>query len=75
MSSVVLDAMKYSVSNGGKRIRPVLAVEFAKLCKRNGIDCRFSIVDCIGETEVEACKRLAQSVNIPLYVRSYITDS
>lgn len=50
-------------------------VEFAKLCKRNGIDCRFSIVDCIGETEVEACKRLAQSVNIPLYVRSYITDS
>ena len=32
MSSVVLDAMKYSVSNGGKRIRPVLAVEFAKLC-------------------------------------------
>ena len=32
MSSVVLDAMKYCVSNGGKRIRPVLAVEFAKLC-------------------------------------------
>lgn len=50
-------------------------VEFAKLCRRNGIACRFSIVDCIGETEVEACKRLAQSVNIPLYVRSYITDS
>ena len=50
-------------------------VEFAKLCKRNGIACRFSIVDCIGETEVEACKRLAQSVNIPLYVRNYITDS
>ena len=50
-------------------------VEFAKLCRRNGIACRFSIVDCIGEAEVEACKRLAQSVNIPLYVRSYITDS
>ncbi len=30
--SVVLDAMYYSVSNGGKRIRPIFAVEFAKLC-------------------------------------------
>ena len=50
-------------------------VEFAKLCRRNGIACRFSIVDCIGEAEVEACKRLAQSVNVPLYVRAYITDS
>lgn len=50
-------------------------IEFAKLCKKNGVPCRFSIVDCIGEEEVEACKRLAQSVNIPLYVRAYITDS
>ncbi len=32
MPSAVLDAMKYSVSNGGKRIRPILSVEFAKLC-------------------------------------------
>lgn len=50
-------------------------IEFAKLCKRNGVNCRFSIVDCIGEEEVEACKRLAESVRIPLYIRSYITDS
>ena len=50
-------------------------IEFAKLCRKNGIPCRFSIVDCIGEEEVEACKRLAESVKIPLYVRSYITDS
>lgn len=50
-------------------------VEFAKLCRRNGVKCRFSIVDCIGEEEVEACKRLAESVKIPLYIRSYITDS
>ncbi len=50
-------------------------IEFAKSCRRAGIDCRFSIVDCIGEEEVEACKRLAQSVNVPLYVRAYITDS
>ena len=50
-------------------------VEFGKLCRKEGIDCRFSIVDCIGEDEVEACKRLADSVRIPLYVRKYITDS
>ena len=50
-------------------------IEFAKLCRRNGIDCRFSIVDCIGEEEVQACKYLAESVKIPLYVRKYITES
>lgn len=50
-------------------------VEFAKLCRKNGVACRFSIVDCIGEAEVEACKKLAESVRIPLYVRKYITDS
>lgn len=50
-------------------------IEFAKLCKRNGVNCRFSIVDCIGEEEVEACKRLAESVKVPLYIRKYIADS
>ncbi len=50
-------------------------IEFAKTCRRNGVACRFSIVDCIGEEEVEACKRLAESVNVPLYIRDYITDS
>lgn len=50
-------------------------IEFAKTCKRQGVPCRFSIVDCIGEEEVEACKRLADSLRVPLYVRKYITDS
>ena len=50
-------------------------IEFAKICRRNGVNCRFSIVDCIGEEEVAACKCLADSVKIPLYVRKYITDS
>ncbi len=35
MRSIVLDAMKYSVSNGGKRIRPFLCMEFAKVCGGN----------------------------------------
>ena len=50
-------------------------IDFAKLCRKNGISCRFSIVECIGEEEVEACKRLAESIRIPLYVRKYIADS
>ncbi len=50
-------------------------VDFAKTCRKRGVACRFSIVDCIGEEEVEACKKLAQSVNVPLYIRDYITDS
>ena len=50
-------------------------VEFAKLCRKNGVNCRFSIVDCIGEEEIEACKRLAESVKVPLYIRKYLTDS
>lgn len=35
MDCVVSDAMKYSVKNGGKRIRPFLSLEFAKLCNGN----------------------------------------
>ena len=50
-------------------------LEFAKQCNKNGVPCRFSIVDCIGEEEVEACKALAESVRVPLYIRKYIADS
>lgn len=50
-------------------------VEFAKSCVKNGVPCRFSVVDCIGEDAVSACKRLADSVKVPLYVRKYIADS
>ena len=34
-SSVVSDAMRYSILNGGKRIRPFLCLEFAKACGGN----------------------------------------
>jgi TatD family-associated radical SAM protein len=50
-------------------------VEFAKGAKRLGIACRFSVVDCIGEEGIAACKKVAEGVNVPLYVRNYITDS
>ena len=29
---VMLDTMAYSLKNGGKRIRPVLTLEFCRLC-------------------------------------------
>lgn len=32
---IVADAMRYSLSNGGKRIRPVLVLEFCRLCGGN----------------------------------------
>lgn len=50
-------------------------IEFAKACKRAKVNCRFSIVDCIGKEEVDACKKLAASVGVPLLVRDYITES
>lgn len=35
----VLNAMNYSLSNGGKRIRPILALEFAMACGGSRDDC------------------------------------
>ena len=32
MSDKLMDAMHYSLSNGGKRIRPILMMEFCKMC-------------------------------------------
>ena len=49
-------------------------IEFAKACKRAGFETRFTLVDYVGEEEVELCKKLAQSVNVPLVVRKYIAD-
>ena len=37
--SSVVDAMEYSLSNGGKRIRPVLALEFARACGGDRNEC------------------------------------
>lgn len=48
---------------------------FAVEARRQGIDAWFSVVDVIGAEEVEACRALAQSLNVPLRVRKMITDS
>ena len=45
---------------------------FAEDCRENGLNCWFSVVDCIGEAEVEACRKVAERVGIPLRVRPMI---
>ncbi len=42
---VMLDAMSYSLKNGGKRIRPMLTLEFCRVC---GGDCKKAIPFAIG---------------------------
>lgn len=50
-------------------------ISFACSCKSAGIATTFSVVDCIGEKEVEKCRALAKKVGIPLRVREMIEDS
>ena len=36
-----------------------------KSCRENGLNCWFSVVDCVGEAEVEACRKVAERVGHP----------
>ena len=47
-------------------------IDFAKACKAAGLNCWFSVVDCIGEAAVARCREIAKSVGIPLRVRAFI---
>lgn len=44
-------------------------LEFAKLCKERGADVIMSVVDSIGTAEVEKCRKLCQSLGLPIRVR------
>lgn len=46
-------------------------LEFASLCKQKGGNVIFSVVDSIGKQDVDACKKLADKMGIPLRVRKY----
>jgi len=48
-------------------------VEFAKSCAKKGVKTHFSVVDCIGEDEVEACRMLAFQSRVLFRVRKFIT--
>lgn len=45
-------------------------LEFATLCLQKGGNVVFSVVDSIGYADVEACKKLAEKVGVPLRVRA-----
>lgn len=48
---------------------------FARACKESGVNCWFSVVDCIGAERVEQCRGIAKEIGIPLRVREMIVSS
>ena len=44
-------------------------LDFARDCASEGIDTVMSVVDCIGEKEIEACRKVAESVGARFRVR------
>ena len=49
-------------------------LDFAKDCKNAKVNCWFSVVDCIGESRLDKCRVLADSVGIPLRIRAFIDN-
>ena len=47
-------------------------LEFAKSCIREGIETVLSVVDVIGQSEIERCQKIADDVGARLRVRHYI---
>lgn len=65
-----------------KTVRPKFGIEsfdemlnFAKKCRALTENVALSVVDVIGEEEVEKCKKIAEGLNIPLRVRKYDNSS
>lgn len=46
-------------------------LQFAKDCRKYLEDVRFSVVDIIGQENVEKCRKLSESIGVPLRVRVY----
>ena len=57
---------------GEKAFDAMLA--FARQCKELGANVKFTVVDVIPPEDIEACKALAKSMDIPLRVRAYIAE-
>lgn len=82
-----VDAISISLNCSNKEdyykiVRPKFGIEsydemldFAKKCRRYTDDVMLSVVDVIGDEEVEKCRKVAESVNIPLRVRKYDNSS
>jgi hypothetical protein len=50
-------------------------LDFAVKCKNKGIDVVLSIVDSIGQEDINCCKNIAKTNNLRLKVRKFIENS
>lgn len=50
-------------------------LSFSREVKEMGIKTSFTVVDVIAPEEISECEKLANSIGIPLRVRSYVTDN
>lgn len=78
-----IDAVSISLNCSNKEdyfkvVRPKFGIEsfdamldFARDCKKYTDNVMLSVVDVIGEEEIEKCKKIAASLNIPLRVRVF----
>lgn len=49
-------------------------LKFAKECKEYGIPTKLTVVDVISEEDIEDCRKLCESIGIPLRVREYTAE-
>lgn len=49
--------------------------DFALACKRQGLNVMFTVVDVIGDKDIDNCRKLADGMGIPLRVRQYVPDN
>lgn len=47
-------------------------LSFARACKEGGLNCWFSVVDCIGAEQIARCRQIAEETGIALRVREMI---
>ena len=48
--------------------------KFAEDCKQYTENVKFTVVDCIGEENVEKSRKVAEKLGIPLRVREYTAE-
>ncbi len=70
------DAEKYEAI-----VHPVFGIksfdamlEFGKECRKYTENVAFTVVDVISDDDIAQCKRIADSLNVPLRVRKYSTE-